>query len=119
MGVYKNMNLGVVTLAFRCRVTGGESHTPEESRRVIWLTVDEGKQRMPEARYIRVADAMSEGGLFVRVHDGTDLLNPGTRFDSRDFAAGTPGAWHRGPKSPRSQIPGAPEASVRTSCTGQ
>ena len=73
-GVYKNMKLGVVTLAFRCRVIGGDSHPTDEAKRVAWLTLDEAKRAMPEARAIRVADALSSDGPFVRAHDGTKLI---------------------------------------------
>jgi 8-oxo-dGTP diphosphatase len=73
-GVYKNMRLGVVTLAFRCSVIGGTSHPTSEARRVAWLTLDEAKRDMPEARAVRVADALSDAGPFVRAHDGTHLL---------------------------------------------
>jgi len=37
-GVYKNMKLGVVTLAFRCSVVGGQPHPTDEARKVAWLT---------------------------------------------------------------------------------
>ena len=37
-GIYKNMKLGVVTLAFRCSVIGGHSHTSDEAKQVVWLT---------------------------------------------------------------------------------
>jgi hypothetical protein len=32
-GVYKNMRLGVVSLAFRCRIIGGDPHESGEARR--------------------------------------------------------------------------------------
>jgi 8-oxo-dGTP diphosphatase len=73
-GVYKNMKRGVVTLAFRCSVISGHTHPTDESRQVAWLTVDEAKREMVEARAIRITDALSEDGLFVRTHDGTNLL---------------------------------------------
>ncbi|MDL4771563.1 MULTISPECIES: NUDIX hydrolase [Thermomonosporaceae] len=72
-GVYKNMVLGVVTLAFRCRVVEGGGHATPEAAEVAWLTVDEAVERMPEARGVRVVDAFA-GGPFVRVHDGDRLL---------------------------------------------
>ena len=73
-GVYKNMKLGVVSLAFRCRMIGGRAHESDEARRVAWLTVDEATQQMPEARAVRVTDAMSGTGPAVRIHDGSRLL---------------------------------------------
>jgi ADP-ribose pyrophosphatase YjhB (NUDIX family) len=73
-GVYKNMVRGVVTLAFRCYAVGGETHPTSEARQVAWLTVDEARQDMVEARAVRITDALSGSGPFVRVHDGTRLL---------------------------------------------
>lgn len=73
-GVYKNMRLGVVTLAFRCAVIGGHEHTSDEARQVAWLTVDEATAQMPEARAVRVTDAMNSTTPAVRIHDGTRLL---------------------------------------------
>ena len=73
-GVYKNMKLGVVTLAFRCRMIVGHSHPTDEAKQVAWLTINEAQQAMPEARAIRVIDALRSDGPFVRVHDGTCLL---------------------------------------------
>ena len=58
-GVYKNMRLGVVSLAFVCEVTGGEEHTSTEADRVAWLSRDEAIAAMPEARAIRVTDALN------------------------------------------------------------
>lgn len=73
-GVYKNMNLGVVTLAFLCRPSGGVLQTSDESSEVTWLAPDEAQALMPEARAVRVADALRPGGPFVRVHDGSVIL---------------------------------------------
>src|SRR6201995_5956405 len=75
-GVYKNMKLGVVTLAFRCSLVGGKSHPTDEAKRVEWLPVYEATQAMPEARAVRVTAALSSEGPFVRAHDGTHLLLP-------------------------------------------
>jgi ADP-ribose pyrophosphatase YjhB (NUDIX family) len=73
-GVYKNMNLGVVTLAFRCSVIDGRVHESAEAKRVAWLTVEEATLQMPEARAVRVTDALGGKGPAVRIHDGTHLL---------------------------------------------
>ena len=76
-GVYKNMRLGVVTLAFRCSLIDGqgEEYATDEAKRVAWLTVEEATRQMPEARAIRVVDALANGDSpAVRVHDGTHLL---------------------------------------------
>jgi 8-oxo-dGTP diphosphatase len=73
-GVYKNMIRGVVTLAFRCYATGGETHSTSEARQVVWLTVDEATRDMVEARAVRITDDLSGNGPYVRAHDGTRLL---------------------------------------------
>lgn len=75
-GVYKNMRLGVVTLAFVCEVTGGEEQTSTEADRVVWLSCEEAVAAMPEARAIRVTDALNGGGPHVRVHNGDVILGP-------------------------------------------
>src|ERR1700742_2132251 len=68
-GVYKNMKLGVVTLTFRCSMIAGEPHSTDEAQQVAWLTVEEAQRFMPQARVIRITDAVSSGGPFVRAHD--------------------------------------------------
>jgi 8-oxo-dGTP diphosphatase len=76
-GVYKNMRLGVVTLAFRCSMIDGQGQedATDEAKHVVWLTVEEATQQMPEARAIRVVDALAGTDIpAVRVHDGTHLL---------------------------------------------
>jgi 8-oxo-dGTP diphosphatase len=73
-GVYKNMQLGVVSLAFRCEPIGGEPHLSDESTRVEWVAVSDAVESMPEARAVRVTDALSKDGPFVRIHDGTNLI---------------------------------------------
>jgi hypothetical protein len=80
-GVYKNMNLGVVSLAFRCSLAGGEARTSEESKAVSWRTLEEIKRDVPEARAVRVFDALHASGVPVRIHDGSELIesiSPGT-----------------------------------------
>ena len=73
-GVYKNMRLGVVSLAFRCEVIGGEMHTSSESTRVEWISVSDAVTSMPEARAVRVTDALRVDGPFVRIHDGDAVM---------------------------------------------
>ncbi|MFI0412434.1 NUDIX hydrolase [Actinomadura sp. 3N508] len=73
-GVYKNMKLGVVSLAILCRPVGGEPQTSDEATSVKWLLPSEATECMPEARAVRVTDALRDDGPFVRVHDGTSLL---------------------------------------------
>jgi len=73
-GVYKNMRLGVVTLAFRCSVIDGQAHPTDEARRVAWLEVDDADRLMVQATAVRVTDAVSSDGPAVRIHDGINLL---------------------------------------------
>jgi ADP-ribose pyrophosphatase YjhB (NUDIX family) len=73
-GVYKNMERGVVSLAFLCAYVGGRPRTSDESSEVVWLTADEAVAAAPESQAVRVTDALARGGPFVRVHDGTRLL---------------------------------------------
>jgi 8-oxo-dGTP diphosphatase len=73
-GVYKNMRLGVVSLAFKCEVIGGEMHTSSESTRVEWISVSDAITSMPEARAVRVTDALRDDGPFVRIHDGDAVM---------------------------------------------
>ncbi len=75
-GVYKNMRLGVISLAFRCRVTGGAARTSDESAAVRWWTVEEAMRNVPEARAVRIADALAADSCAaaVRVHDGEHLM---------------------------------------------
>jgi 8-oxo-dGTP diphosphatase len=73
-GVYKNMRQGVVSLAFRCEPVGGELRTSDEAVRVEWITPSDATSSMPEARAIRVTDALRDDGPFVRIHDGTNII---------------------------------------------
>lgn len=72
-GVYKNMRLGVVSLAILCRPLSGEPHQTEEAAAVAWLLPSEAVELMPEARAARVTDALRDDGPFIRAHDGTSL----------------------------------------------
>ncbi|WP_117198325.1 NUDIX hydrolase [Nocardiopsis sp. TNDT3] len=73
-GVYKNMNLAVVSLAFLCEPIGGELRASDESTVSTWLEPDEAIKRCPEARGVRIADALSNGDPQVRSHNGTSLI---------------------------------------------
>ncbi|MFE6387650.1 NUDIX hydrolase [Nocardiopsis dassonvillei] len=74
-GVYKNMNLGVVSLCFLCEPVCGELQTSNESTIVTWLTSKEAIARCPEARGVRISDAFSKDGPHVRAHDGKAIIN--------------------------------------------
>ncbi|KOX10222.1 NUDIX hydrolase [Nocardiopsis sp. NRRL B-16309] len=74
IGVYKNMPLGVVSMAIACTVESGEPQSSDEARIARWISVEEARERMPEARLIRVLDALRDDGPFIRCHDGTNLV---------------------------------------------
>ena len=78
-GVYKNMKLGVVSLALLCEAVGGRAQPTDEAVNVAWLDPDEAARAAPEARGVRITDALSDSGPFIRVHDGTHLLSGGNR----------------------------------------
>ena len=64
---------------YRYCCSAASAPTPKSSTRssglgqVAWLTVDEAEHDMVEARAVRVTDALSDKGPFVRAHDGTWL----------------------------------------------
>jgi ADP-ribose pyrophosphatase YjhB (NUDIX family) len=76
-GVYKNMKLGMVNLVFRCTLLGGHPHPTDEARQVAWLSMDEVMREMPEARLVRITDALptnGNGSPPARIHDGVRLI---------------------------------------------
>lgn len=74
-GAYKNLPRGIVALVFRCRPTGGELTTTDESRRVDWLTPDQVREHMDPAYAVRVLDALTDEPA-SRAHDGVQLVAP-------------------------------------------
>lgn len=76
-GVYKNMTMGVVALAFRCRPNGGREQLSDESTAVEWLPPDEAMTKMSEAHSVRIADALTDDLVpHIRTHDGRKLIEP-------------------------------------------
>ena len=73
-GVYKNLPQGIVALVFRCKAVGGELRTTPEAAECRWLTLDEVRELMTEAYGVRLLDAVADGPIGVRSHDGTRLL---------------------------------------------
>jgi len=69
-GVYKNMNLGVVALVFRCTAVGGTPQATDESREVQWLDFADAIALMPPTFAVRVEDAALPTAAH-RTHDGT------------------------------------------------
>ena len=72
-GVYKNMELGVVALVFRCRPLDGEATPTREAIAVDWLSRPEVVKRMDEAYSVRMLDALDGTAPAVRAHDGVEL----------------------------------------------
>ena len=74
-GVYKNMNRGIIALVFRCKVTGGQLNTSDETEAFRWATEPEIRERASEAYAVRVLDAMhNQTSVAIRQHDGSQLL---------------------------------------------
>lgn len=74
-GVYKNMNLGVVNLVFRCTVLGGRLTENDEVIAFRWASEADTRELAVEAHAARVLDALHAGEPpAVRQHDGTSLL---------------------------------------------
>jgi ADP-ribose pyrophosphatase YjhB (NUDIX family) len=74
-GVYKNMNRGIVSLVFRCKITGGDLTTTDEASAFRWAASSEIDGLMDQAYAVRVLDALSDNhSPAVRHHDGVYLL---------------------------------------------
>lgn len=72
-GVYKNMNMRVVALVFRCTAVGGTPQATEESHEVQWLDVADAVALMPSTFAVRVRDAALPTAAH-RTHDGTTVF---------------------------------------------
>lgn len=74
-GIYKNMNRGIIALVFRCKTTGGQLGTSDESEAFRWATGPEIRELASEAYAIRVIDALDGAATpAIRQHDGIKLL---------------------------------------------
>jgi ADP-ribose pyrophosphatase YjhB (NUDIX family) len=74
-GVYKNMNHGIIALVFRCKTTGGQPSTTDETEAFRWVTEAEISQLASEAYAARVLDALhNHTPAAIRHHDGKQLL---------------------------------------------
>lgn len=72
-GVYKNMNMRVVALVFRCTAVGGTPQATDESQEVQWLDVADAIALMPPTFAVRVEDATLPTAAH-RTHDGTVMF---------------------------------------------
>lgn len=74
-GVYKNMRLGVIALAFRCGPSGGTLRTSSETEEARWMSTQEVESFMSPAFAIRVRDALgATTTVTIRSHDGTGAI---------------------------------------------
>ena len=74
-GVYKNMTRGIIALVFRCKITGGELITTDETAAYRWVSQDQLCELADEAYAIRVLDALhADHTPGIREHDGKHLL---------------------------------------------
>jgi 8-oxo-dGTP diphosphatase len=74
-GVYKNMSRGVVALAFRCTVTGGQLTVNEEATEFRWAHPAEIPSLTNEMFTARLLDGYrADPAPVIRHHDGTRLL---------------------------------------------
>jgi hypothetical protein len=71
------MNRAVIALVFRCKVTGGQLATSDETEAFRWATETEIRGLTSEAYAVRVTDAMhDQSPAAIRQHDGIQLLRP-------------------------------------------
>jgi 8-oxo-dGTP diphosphatase len=74
-GIYKNMNRGIIALVFRCKITGGQLGTSDETEAFRWATESDIRELASEAYAIRVIDAMHDHApAAIRQHDGKQLI---------------------------------------------
>lgn len=73
-GIYKNMTRGIIALVFRCKITGGDLATTDETTAYRWADEQAIRQLASEAYAIRVLDALrGDTTPAIRQHDGTRL----------------------------------------------
>ncbi len=72
-GAYKNMDLGIVALVYRCELLSGRPHPTPESRAVRWLTPAEVTALMAASFAERVLDALTND-VSSRTHDNASAI---------------------------------------------
>jgi len=74
-GVYKNMNRAIIALVFRCKITGGQLTTTDETEASRWATDTDIRELASEAYAVRMLDALRDDApAAIRQHDGKQLL---------------------------------------------
>jgi len=74
-GVYKNMQLGVVALVFRCRPLAERARVTDEARSVRLASPSAIPSLMGPAFAVRVDDALSATTAVTRAHDGVRVID--------------------------------------------
>jgi 8-oxo-dGTP pyrophosphatase MutT (NUDIX family) len=83
-GVYKNMELGVVALVFRCSQIGGSLTGSPETVAARWFEKADAAAMMSPAFAVRVTDALEQTGVHARAHDGSSLLRAGPAQEDQE-----------------------------------
>ncbi len=74
-GVYKNMNRANIALVFRCKITGGQLNTTDETEASRWATDTDIRELASEAYAVRILDGLRDDApAAIRQHDGKQLL---------------------------------------------
>ncbi|MBD8478942.1 NUDIX hydrolase [Microbacterium sp. CFBP 8794] len=73
-GVYKNTEIGVIALVFRCQIKNGTPRATAEARSVRWMPRAEIESSMPPAFACRLLDTLGDAMPYVRSHDGINLI---------------------------------------------
>ena len=74
-GIYKNMARGIIALVFRCKITGGQLATNDETEAFTWATEADVRDLATEVYAIRVLDALRQDAApAIRQHDGARIV---------------------------------------------
>jgi len=66
---------GIIALVFRCKITGGDLTTTDDTADYDWATAAEVSELAGEAYAIRVRNALEDGQPpAIRAHDGRQLV---------------------------------------------
>ncbi|MFD4670935.1 NUDIX hydrolase [Lentzea sp. NPDC058450] len=74
-GVYKNMNLGIVALIFRCDPLGEPIGPTDEASEIRWISMQEIRGSTAPAYATRIAYAFESRSVNARIHDGVSLID--------------------------------------------
>ena len=78
-GVYKNMTRAIIALVFRCKITGGDLRTSDETTAFRWAAESDVTDLADQAYAVRILDALhDERPPAIRQHDGVRPLKQRT-----------------------------------------